>query len=146
MKLDSVRGRVSNAHVRGLTFLELIIAIAIVAILVSVAMPAYREQMRRSSRTAAQSQLLEMAATQEKIFLNSNAYTNKIVAPYDGTASGGLGVSTGKTADGRYALAVSISGGTFTLRATPVAGSSQAGDGVLTIDSSGDKTWGTKTW
>ena len=42
------------------------IALAIAAILFAVALPSYKAQIQRSSRQAAQSQLVEMAATQEK--------------------------------------------------------------------------------
>jgi Tfp pilus assembly protein PilE len=62
---------------------------------------AYTEQVRRSSRTAVQSQLVELAALQEKIFLNANAYTTEIAKAYDGTATGGLGVTGGLSRDGR---------------------------------------------
>jgi prepilin-type N-terminal cleavage/methylation domain-containing protein len=42
--------------------------------------------------------------------------------------------------------AVPVTGDSYTLTATPIAGSTQAADGNLTIDSSGNKTWGSKTW
>jgi type IV pilus assembly protein PilE len=135
-----------RVRLRGFTLIEVMITIAIVAILVSIALPSYQEYIRRSSREAAQSQLMELAGTQEKIFLNANAYSNSVTAAYNGNATGGLGAPTGKTSDGRYNLSVSVTGASYTLTATPIAGSTQAADGNLTIDSSGTKTWGSKTW
>lgn len=131
---------------RGFTLIELIIAIAIVAILVSIALPSYQAYIRRSSREAAQANLIELAATQEKIFLNSNGYSSSVTAAYTGNSTGGLGATSGKSADNRYNLSVSVSGASYTLTATPVLGSTQADDGNLTIASTGNKTWGSKTW
>lgn len=131
---------------RGLTLMELMIALAVVAILMGVALPSYTEHVKRSSRSAAQAQLVDLAALQERIFLNGNAYTNSVTRAYDGSASGGLGVTTGRTRDGRYELTASVSGASFTLTATPVTGGPQAGDGVITLNSEGVRRWGTQPW
>jgi type IV pilus assembly protein PilE len=130
----------------GFTLLEVLVALVIGAIVVAIALPSYRAQVQRASREAVQAQLVELAALQERIFLGSNAYSSNISAAYDGTATGGLGVTTGMSADGRYTLTVSVSGASHTLTATPVTGSTQAGDGTLTITSAGSRTWGSKTW
>lgn len=131
---------------RGLSLIELVVTMAIVAILVAIALPSYKSSLQRSSREAVQAQLIELAAVQEKIYLNSNAYTNKVTDAYTGSSTGGLGVTGGKSADGRYTLTVTVTAASFTLKATPVTGSSQAGDGSLTITSTGGRTWGSKTW
>lgn len=132
---------------RGFTLIELMIAVAVVGILLSIALPAYQDQVRRSSREAAQAQLVELASLQERIFLNGNAYTANVTAAYNGTAAGGLGVTSGRTRDNKYTLTAAAAGATFTLTATPVAGSTQASDGTLTINAAGHRTWaGTKTW
>ncbi len=131
----------------GFTLLELMIVIVVVGILATIALPSYREYIRRSSREATQSQLIEMAGIQEKIFLNSNAYSSNVATAYNGQASGGLGATGGKSLDGRYAISATVNGGSFVLTATPVSGSPQDGDGVLTIASNGTRTWGgSKAW
>jgi len=134
---------------RGFNLIELLIVVAVVAILAAIAYPSYRQHVVRVSREAAQSQLMELANLQEKIFLNDSAYmvTNARVATgYNGHATGGLGVSYGKcaagqTADCRYAVSVAGTATTFTLTATPVSGTTQTGDGWLAIDQSGQRTW-----
>ena len=136
----------SRGRARGFTLVELMIVVAIVAILSAIAVPSYREYIKRSSREAGQAQLVEMAGVQEKIFLNSNAYTASVTTGYTGASTGGLGVASGRSRDGRYALSAAVAGASFTLTATPVSGSTQAGDGNLTIDSQGQRTWGSKTW
>lgn len=131
---------------RGLTLIELMVALVIVSILAAVAMPGYQSFVRKGSREAAQAELVELAATQEKIYLNSNAYTTQVSAAYTGTSAGGLGVPNARSRDGRYTYTATVNGAAYTLTATPVAGSTQASDGNLTIASDGTRTWGSKSW
>ena len=134
-----------NRH-RGFTLLEVLIAVAIVGILASLAYPSYLQYVIRASREGAQSQLLELANVQEKIYLNSSAYSSSITGSYTGRSDGGLGVATGKTADGNYTLSVTATTHTFTLTATPVSGAPTAGDGNLAVNEAGVRTWGSKSW
>jgi type IV pilus assembly protein PilE len=131
---------------RGFTLIDLVVAIAIVAILTRIALPAYQAYIVRGSRQTAQSELVALANAQEKIFLNSNAYTASVTAAYTGQSGGGLGVTSGKTKDSRYTLSVAATATTFTLTATPATGTPQAGDGNLTITEQNVRTWGSKTW
>ncbi len=133
---------------RGFTLIELMIVVAIVAVLAAVALPSYRQYVVRSARTQAQSELMQMATLQEKIYLNSNSYAFSVTAAYNGTSAGGLGVASGNTSDGRYALTLSNTAAsqTYTLVATPVATLSQSNDGNLSITESGVKLWGTASW
>lgn len=127
----------------GFTLIELVITVMVVAILVAVAFPSYQRYVVRMSRVAAQNELTELSSMQEKIFLNANAYTGNISTAYDGTANGGLGKASGTTDDAKYTLSVVSTGQTYTLTATPVAGTSQASDGVFSISSTGARTCGT---
>ena len=131
---------------RGFTLIDLVIAIAIVAILTRIALPAYQAYIVRASRQAAQSELVALANAQEKIFLNSNAYTANVTTAYTGQSSGGLGVTSGNTKDNRYAITAEATATTFKLTATPATGTPQANDGVLTINEQSVRTWGSKTW
>ncbi len=64
----------------GFTLMELMIALAVVAILVAIAYPSYVESIRKSRRTEAKTALLDLAARQERYFTTHNAYT---VSPRD---------------------------------------------------------------
>jgi type IV pilus assembly protein PilE len=147
--------RADASRSRGFTLIELLIAMAIVAILVRIAFPSYQAYVVRSSRQAAQSELVELANAQEKIYLNSNAYTTSVTGDYTGQSTGGLGVkatttctTAGRSRDCRYTYSLNnaAAAGTFTLTATPVAGTPQASDGNLTITETGQRNWGTKAW
>jgi type IV pilus assembly protein PilE len=61
-------------RVRGFTLLEVMIVVAIVAILVTIAMPAYDSQIRRNNRSAAQQYLQDLANRQEQYRLDARTY------------------------------------------------------------------------
>ena len=133
---------------RGFTLIEVMITVAIVAILAAVAVPSYQQYLLRSARVQAQTELLDLAILQEKIFLNSNAYTSSVTSNYSGRAAGGLGRTSGTTNDGRYDLTVALGTGgqSFVLTATPDAQGTQRNDGVLSIAETGKKLWGAVSW
>ena len=138
---------------RGFTLIDLVISLAIVAILVRIALPNYQAYIVKSSRQSMQGELVALANLQEKIFLNSSSYTSSATAAYTGQSTGGLGLAaatspttSGKSKDGRYTIAVTATATTFTLTATPKSGTPQAGDGNLTINEAGIRAWGSKVW
>ena len=144
------RGLIVNRlrRLNGFTLIELMMVVAVVGILAAVALPSYRQYIVRAARVEAQAELLELASLQEKIFLNSNAYAFSVTGAYNGTSAGGLGRTSGKTKDNRYDLSLDIvaASQTYVLTATPAAGSSQVGDGNLSVNESGRRLWGTAAW
>lgn len=131
---------------KGFNLVELLIVVVIIGVLAAIAIPSYRSHIVSSSRAAAQTELLQLASMQEKIYLNSSAYTNVAASTaYNGTTTGGLG--KGATNDGKYTITnSSVDGQTFTITATPVAGTTQEGDGDLTISENGEKLWNGNPW
>lgn len=142
------RGTTLNSRrSKGFTLVEVVIVVLIIGILAAIAWPSYRNYYIRTSREAAKTELLQLSNTQEKIYLNANAYTANVAAPYNGRADGGLGIASGKTSDGKYALSIGAGAGqAYTITATPVAGTSQDGDGTVSISSDGSRMWGAATW
>ena len=135
-----------TTRARGFTLIELMIVLAVVAILTAVSYPVYRQHIIRGNREGAKAELVEIAAQQEKIYLNSDAYTSSITAAYTGTSAGGLGRTTGKTANSRYSLSIVTAAQSYTVTATPVSGSVQASDGNLVVASDGTRTWNGTSW
>ena len=116
----------------GITLIELVVAVAIVAILTAIAVPNYQSYVKRSRRADAMIALQRLANEQEQFYFDNNTY---------GTTFTGINL-TGTSPDGYYTLSLSsVSTTLFIGRATPVAGSSQAGTGVFEIRSTGEKGW-----
>ena len=64
---------------KGFTLMELMIVIAIVAILVSVALPAYQNSVLKSNRVAGKGVLLDVASRQEQSFINNKEYADTLL-------------------------------------------------------------------
>jgi type IV pilus assembly protein PilE len=65
-----------RASASGFTLAELMITVAIAALLLVVAVPSYQAQVQKSRRTDARSALLDLAGREERWFSSNNAYTN----------------------------------------------------------------------
>lgn len=63
----------------GFTLVELMIVLVIAAILMSVAIPAYQSQIRKSRRTDAKTALLDLAAREQRYFSVQNSFTSSFV-------------------------------------------------------------------
>ena len=108
----------------GVTLLELLITLAIVAILAAAAYPSYRQYVVRAHRTEAIESLLAVAAEQERHHLAQGRYADSFRAG-DGA---GLAIPP-TTATGLYQLDLEETGiASFLAVATPVMDGPQAAD------------------
>lgn len=67
-------------HSFGFTLLELMIVVAIVAVLAGIAYPSYQDSIRKARRADAKAALLEAAGRQERFYTENNQYTNVLIA------------------------------------------------------------------
>ncbi|MFT3816958.1 MAG: type IV pilin protein [Rubrivivax sp.] len=113
----------------GFTLLELIIAVVVVAILASIAMPSFLDAIRKSRRSEAIAALNTLQQAQERFRSNNLTYANNLTAAPTATPTPGLGLTT-TTPSGYYTVAL-VSGNvsSYEATATAVAGTSQANDG-----------------
>ena len=67
---------ISNRKVKGFTLIELMIVVAIVAFLASIALPSYRNFVVRTNRAEAVSDLSELASWLERQYTIFGSYNN----------------------------------------------------------------------
>ena len=73
----------SAARTRGFTLIEVIITVAIVAILATVALPTYRDHIRKSRRAEAQAYLMAVAGRQQQFLLDTRGYAPNLTTVGD---------------------------------------------------------------
>jgi type IV pilus assembly protein PilE len=115
---------------QGFTLIELMIAVAIVAVLASIAYPAYQDSVRKGRRAEAFTALSTLQQAQERWRSNNASYTTTLAnTATAGTAPNGLGVPA-TTSSGLYTISVGSASATgYTATATANSGTSQASDG-----------------
>lgn len=107
----------------GFTLVELLVTIAIVAILSAVAYPSYLTHVQKTRRTEAQSELIELANRQEMYYLDHHVYATDLDSDL------GMGADPLITENGYYSIKTSSAVSTafgFTLTATAI--NAQAAD------------------
>lgn len=60
---------------KGFTMVEALVVVVVFAILAVITLPAYRDSMRKSGRSAAKGALMDIALRQEQFFLNNRSYS-----------------------------------------------------------------------
>jgi len=132
-------------RMQGFTMVEMLITVAILAILVSIALPSYSNVMLKLNRTAAEQFMMDIANKEEQTTLDMRGFTATIGAS-------GLGLTAAKDVAANYTFAVALtgndcqgnalSGPAYVISATAIG--AQASDGNLCLDSSNNRTPATK--
>jgi type IV pilus assembly protein PilE len=134
----------------GFTLIELMVCVAIMALLVSLAYPSYQQYVIKANRAAAQQFLMDAASVQHQYLLanNGEGYASETVlygATGNGCNSAGGLISAPNRVCDFYEVKNILGDGsdTFIVRAIPIAGKMQNEDGTLEVHHDGEKvgTW-----
>lgn len=138
--------RVKRSTIAGFTLVELMIVVLIIAILASIAVPAYNSSVRKSRRTEAKTALADAASREERYFATQNVYSSDPTALQYGPGPWPVPVGN------YYSLSINpldvklpsaTTPGTFKLTISPSAGSTQLQDTscqTFVIDQTGKQT------
>ena len=111
----------------GFTLIELMIVVAVIAILMGIALPSYRDYVVRANRSEALDILLTTAACQERIYTKLSRYDT---ARCDSAAT---------TVSGLYTISMATSNANqnYTLSASPQNAQTEDSCGTLTLSDQG---------
>lgn len=124
-------------QVTGFTLIELMITVAVIAVLAAVALPSYQRHVLKTHRAMAKADLVEIAQLLERHHTVQNSYDGFSLpfsqSPRQGSA--------------RYAISFDgkATAGTYTLQAVPETGQDKDACGTLKLDQAGRKTPNSKT-
>ena len=115
---------------KGFTLIELMITVAIVAILAAIAIPNYSDYVQRSRRNEAMQALHATKNAMEKFRLGQNQYPTTITILNGVTTSHGLRQSGTDwlSENGNYTVSIAIGSGGNATGVAAVAGADQASD------------------
>lgn len=126
---------------RGFTLIEVMITVAIIAILAAIATPAYNQQVRKSRRADAKVALEQTAQGLERCFVDNNTFV------FDAANAPGCPQSF-TTNDGYYTITVAATATTYSLTARPTSKGGQDEDSQcnqMILSSDGSKISKNKT-
>ncbi|HJP04869.1 MAG: pilus assembly protein PilE [Chromatiales bacterium] len=121
---------------QGITLVELLVVVVIISILMTVAVPSYRQYAMRANRAEAKWNLLRIAAAQEKFYLQNNTYADD--DDFSDAPPNGLGIDA-TTESGLYTLSITAADATgFQAQALAEGGQTDDTDcDVFGIDDTG---------
>ena len=120
-----------NPIEKGFTLIELMIVVAIIAILGAIAFPSYQDQVRKTRRASAKAGLMELASYMERTFTENNAYNN---------AAAAVTLTDSGITNDNYTLSISVlTATTYTLTVVPAGGQAADGCGTMTLTHTGVK-------
>lgn len=135
---------------QGFTLIELMVVVAVIAILSTIAIPAYEQSVTKARRADAKVALMKLAQLQEAYFSNNNKYAVTLTELLASSSEGFSGVNgtTAQSPQNYYTLTLTpgtVATRSFTLTAAP-SGDMATREGKmsvsckgLTLDSTGQR-------
>jgi type IV pilus assembly protein PilE len=108
------------------------VTVAIIGILVAIAIPNYQNHLRKGRRADAQAFMMDVANRQQQYLLDARTYATTLAQ---------LNATPPTSATNFYSFAITTAARRpLHHHGTPTAGTAQASDGALVLDSTGTKT------
>ena len=127
----------------GFTLIELLIAIVIIGILAGVAYPSYVDSVKKSRRADVQGALMDFAAAMARFQSQNLTYTGAASTVPGAPEPTIFAAKTPLHSNNKiYNLTIqAATASAYALRATPISGGLQDGDGYLELLSTGERRW-----
>ncbi len=125
-------------HLHGFSLLELMVTLAIAAILAAIAYPSYQDSLRKGRRADGHTALVDIAARQEQYFLDNKTYASTMTAL-------GFSANPANSPEEFYQIRVKAAAAScpittcFLLEGAPRRAQVNDSCGTLSIDSLGEK-------
>lgn len=120
---------------RGFTLIEMMITVAVIGILASIALPSYQDYVRKARRADAQAFMYEVASRQQHYLVDRRLYANDLAT---------LGLAVPASVSVHYDITLptvvnNVQPMGFVLQAAPKAGQANDPCGTLTLNAQGTK-------
>ncbi|HRM14909.1 MAG TPA: type IV pilin protein [Acinetobacter parvus] len=131
-------------YTRGFTIIELMLAVAVVAILAAIAIPNYQQYLKKTNRTEVQAHLMMLSHQLASYKLVNQSFKDMSIDTLGGADFPHVNPHYSLSLTDVYGVALDQDGSsqsTWLLVATPKADSIQSGTGKITLMHNSEKCW-----